>query len=84
MVWWCAIWSTDVVSLLVACFTRDRCNPNHSFESVLPQVHVPVMLNRMAVIVLSRYFDVSRCHTLKLGRSFVLACVQFSNYLDDI
>ena len=55
-------------------FCKIHCNPNHALKAALPRVHVPARLTRLAVLVHSRYLDVSRCHTVQLGRSIVLVC----------
>ena len=66
----------------ICMINKIRCSPNHALEAALPRVRVPARLTRLAVTVHSRYLDVPRCRTGQFGRSFVTACVQFSNSLD--
>ena len=64
-------------------FYKIFCNPNHALEAALPRVCVPARLTLLAVSVHSRYLDVSRSHTVQFGRSFVHACAQYKNSLDE-
>ena len=64
-------------------FYKIHRNPNLALEAALPRIHVPARLTRLAVLVHSRYLDVPRCCTVKFDRSFVPACVQLYNSLDE-
>ena len=64
-------------------FYKIYCNPNHALEAALSQVHTPARLTQLAVSVHSKYLAVPRCRTVKFGRSFVPACEQLLNSLDE-
>ena len=65
-------------------FYEIHCIEIHALESALPLVHVlAVRLIYLAVSVHSWCLDVSRCRAVQFGRSFVPACVQLWNSLDE-
>ena len=64
-------------------FYKLYCNLNHALEAALPRVYVPARLTPLAVSVHFKYLVVLRCRTVQFGRSFVLACVQLWNFLDE-
>ena len=64
-------------------FYKIYCNLNHALEAVLPRVHLLGRLTRLAVSVHSRYLVVLRYRTVQFGRSFLPACVQYWNSVDE-
>ena len=66
------------MSLRIAVY-KIHCSKNHALEAALPEESVP----GLAVSVHSRYLDVPRCRTFQFSRSFVPACVQLWNSLDE-
>ena len=64
-------------------FYKICCNPNHALEAALHQVYVPAKLTRLVGSVHSRHLAVPRCRSVHFGRTFVPACVQLWNSLDE-
>ena len=67
----------------IIMFHKIYSDTNPFLEVVLPQVHVPARLTRLAVSVHSRYLDVPKCRTLQFSLSFVPAYVQLLNFMDE-